>query len=228
MSGTLYITGNTAADTLLNSNGTALMIGMLLDQQVPMEWAFNGAHTLKQRLGHLDPARIAAMDPEAFLAVCLEKPAIHRFPKAMAGRIQGLCALLDERYKGRAENIWRGVDDASVLFERLREFPGFGEETAQIFVALLAKRFGIKPRGWKTAAGVFSDSNPRTVADITSPATLAKVRAWKKAEKEADRDKQSRPFATTTAKKKSATNTTTTKKPATQKPTAHRKPAAGR
>lgn len=228
MSGTLYITGNTAADTLLNSNGTALMIGMLLDQQVPMEWAFNGAHTLKQRLGHLDPARIAAMDSEAFLAVCLEKPAIHRFPKAMAGRIQGLCALLDERYKGRAENIWRGVDDASVLFERLREFPGFGEEKAQIFVALLAKRFGIKPRGWKTAAGVFSDSNPRTVADITSPATLAKVRAWKKAEKEADRDKQSRPLATTTAKKKSATNTTTTKKSATQKPTARRKPAAGK
>jgi len=226
MSGTLYITGNTAADTLLNSNGTALMIGMLLDQQVPMEWAFNGAHTLKQRLGHLDPARIAAMDPEAFLAVCLEKPAIHRFPKAMAGRIQGLCALLDERYKGRAENIWRGVDNASVLFARLREFPGFGEEKAQIFVALLAKRFGIKPRGWKTAAGVFSDSNPRTVADITSPATLAKVRAWKKAEKEADRDKQSRPLATTTAKKKSATNTT--KKSATQKPTARRKPAAGK
>ena len=204
MPGTLYITGHAAADKLLNSNGTALMIGMLLDQQVPMEWAFNGAHTLKTRLGHLDPARIAAMDPDDFLAVCLEKPAIHRFPKAMAGRIQGQCALLDERYKGRAENIWRGIDDAQVLFERLREFPGFGEEKAQIFVALLAKRFGIKPKGWQRAAGVFSDANPRTVADITSPATLAKVRAWKKAEKEAERDKQSRPLKKASPKKNAA------------------------
>ncbi|MBM3718555.1 MAG: Fe-S cluster assembly protein HesB [Actinobacteria bacterium] len=223
MSGTLYITGNSAADALLNSNGTALMIGMLLDQQVPMEWAFKGAHTLRQRLGHLDPARIAAMDPESFLAVCLDRPAIHRFPKAMAGRIQGLCALLEDRYEGRAENIWRGVDDASVLFSRLREFPGFGEEKAQIFVALLAKRFGVKPRGWKRAAGVFSDSKPRTVADITSPATLAKVRAWKKAEKEADRDKQSRPLVGKTAGKQ-----TTTKNGTTKKTVARRKPAVGK
>ena len=222
MPGTLYITGHTAADRLLNSNGTALMIGMLLDQQVPMEWAFNGAHTLKTRLGHLDPARIAAMDPDDFLAVCLTKPAIHRFPKAMAGRIQGLCAVLADKYKGRAENVWRGVDDAQVLFERLREFPGFGEEKAQIFVALLAKRFGVRPAGWQRAAGVFSDTNPRTVADITSPATLAKVRAWKKAEKEADRDKQSRPLKsgtkkTTAAKKSAAPKATPAKKNAAAK-----------
>jgi len=193
--GTLYITGNPASDKLLNSNGTALLIGMLLDQQVPMEWAFNGAHTLKQRLGHLDPRRIAAMDPDEFLRVCLEKPAIHRFPKAMAGRIQGMCAVIAEKHKNKGENIWRGVDDAEVLFARLRELPGFGEEKAQIFVALLAKRFGVRPKGWKKAAGVFSDSNPRTVADITSPGTLLKVREWKKAEKAADRDKQSRPVA---------------------------------
>lgn len=193
--GTLYITGNPASDKLLNSNGTALLIGMLLDQQVPMEWAFNGAFTLKQRLGHLDPRRIAAMDPDAFLRVCLEKPAIHRFPKAMAGRIQGMCAVIAEKHGNKGENIWRGVDDAAVLFARLRELPGFGEEKAQIFVALLAKRFDVKPTGWKKAAGVFSDSNPRTVADITSPATLLKVREWKKAEKAADRDKQSRPMA---------------------------------
>ena len=196
MAGTLYITGEPASDALLNSNGTALMIGMLLDQQVPMEWAFNGAYTLKKRLGHLNPKRIAEMDPDEFLAVCTEKPAIHRFPKAMAGRIQGLCALLTEKYKGKAENIWMGVDDAQVLFERLREFPGFGEEKAQIFIALLAKRFGVRPTGWKKAAGVFSDAQPRTVADITSPETLLKVRAWKKAEKAAERDKQSRPLKT--------------------------------
>lgn len=192
--GTLYITGNPASDKLLNSNGTALLIGMLLDQQVPMEWAFNGAFTLKQRLGHLDPRRIAAMDPDEFLAVCLEKPAIHRFPKAMAQRIQGMCAIIADEYGNKGDNIWRGVADAKDLFERLRRLPGYGEEKAQIFIALLGKRFDITPEGWKKAAGVFSDSNPRTVADITSPETLLKVRAWKKAEKAADRDKQSRPL----------------------------------
>ena len=100
--GTLYITGNPASDKLLNSNGTALLIGMLLDQQVPMEWAFNGAFTLKTRLGHLDPKRIAAMDPDEFLAVCTEKPAIHRFPKAMAARIQGMCAIIAAKHGNKA------------------------------------------------------------------------------------------------------------------------------
>lgn len=205
--GTLYITGNPASDKLLNSNGTALLIGMLLDQQVPMEWAFNGAHTLKQRLGHLDPRKIAQMDPDEFLGVCLEKPAIHRFPKAMAQRIQAMCQIIATDYKNKGENIWNGISDASELFERLRRLPGYGEEKAQIFIALLGKRFDIKPNGWKKAAGVFSDSNPRTVADITSPETLLKVRAWKKAEKAADRDKQSRPLV------KKAVSATTTKTP---------------
>lgn len=195
--GTLYITGNADSDRLLNSSGTALLIGMLLDQQVPMEWAFNGAHTLKTRLGHLDPRRIAAMDPDDFLAVCLEKPAIHRFPKAMAGRIQGMCAIIATRYGNKGENMWKGVEHAQVLFERLRELPGYGEEKAQIFVALLGKRFDVRPKGWQKAAGVFSDRNPRTIADITDQATLLKVRAWKKAEKAADRDKQSRPLKKT-------------------------------
>lgn len=192
--GTLYITGIDKADKLLNTNGTALLIGMLLDQQVPMEWAFTGPHTLKQRLGHLDPKKIAAMDPDEFLDICLQKPAIHRFPKAMAQRIQAVCQVLSEKYKGKAENIWRDVQNADELFRRLREFPGYGEEKAQIFIALLAKRFDITPDGWKKAAGVFSDAKPRTVADITSPETLLKVRAWKKAEKAAERDKQSRPL----------------------------------
>ena len=204
--GTLYITGNPKSDALLNSNGTALMIGMLLDQQVPMEWAFNGAFTLKQRLGHLDPKKIAAMNPDDFLAVCLEKPAIHRFPKAMAQRIQGMCAIIASDYRNKAENIWNDVDNADQLFQRLRTLPGYGEEKAQIFIALLAKRFDVTPNGWKKAAGVFSDKNPRTVADITSPETLLKVRAWKKAEKAADRDKQSRPLpAKKTSAKKAAT-----------------------
>lgn len=203
--GTLYITGNSDSDKLLNSNGTALLIGMLLDQQVPMEWAFNGAYTLKQRLGHLNPRTIGEMEPDEFLAVCLEKPAIHRFPKAMAQRIQGMCAIIGEKYKNKGENIWNDVASGEELFTRLRELPGFGEEKAQIFIALLGKRFDVQPAGWKKAAGVFSDSHPRTVADITSPETLLKVRAWKKAEKAADRDKQSRPMpAKKTAAKKTA------------------------
>jgi uncharacterized HhH-GPD family protein len=211
--GTLYITGNSDSDKLLNSNGTALLIGMLLDQQVPMEWAFNGAYTLKQRLGHLNPKHIGEMDPEDFLAVCLEKPAIHRFPKAMAQRIQGMCTIIGEKYKNKGENIWSDVTSGDELFTRLRELPGFGEEKAQIFIALLAKRFDVQPAGWKKAAGVFSDSHPRTVADITSPGTLLKVRAWKKAEKAADRDKQSRPM---TAKKATAKKSVA-KKPAPKK-----------
>jgi uncharacterized HhH-GPD family protein len=149
---------------------------------------------LKQRLGHLDAKKIAAMDPTEFLAICLTKPAIHRFPKAMAQRIQGMCAVLAEKYKGKGENMWADVEDGHVLFERLRELPGFGAEKAQIFVALLGKRFEFTPTNWKKAAGVFSDSNPRTVADITSAETLLTVRAWKKAEKAAARDKQSRPL----------------------------------
>ena len=203
--GTLYITGNSDSDKLLNSNGTALLIGMLLDQQVPMEWAFNGAYTLKQRLGHLNPRTIGEMEPDDFLALCLEKPAIHRFPKAMAQRIQGMCTIIGEKYKNKGENIWNDVATGEELFTRLRELPGFGEEKAQIFIALLGKRFDVQPAGWKKAAGVFSDSHPRTVADITSPETLLKVRAWKKAEKAADRDKQSRPMpAKKTAAKKPA------------------------
>lgn len=192
--GTLYITGDTTADKLLNANGTALLIGMLLDQQVPMEWAFNGPATLKKRLGHLDPKKIAAMDVDEFVAVCCEKPAVHRFPAAMGRRIHELCGIIATQYKNKGENMWAGVTDAKELTARLRVLPGFGEEKAQIFIALLGKRMGVKPRNWKTEAGVFSDENPRTVADITSPETLLLVRSWKKAEKAADRDKQSRPL----------------------------------
>jgi len=195
--GTLYITGDTAADKLLNSNGTALLIGMLLDQQVPMEWAFSGPATLKKRLGHLDPKKIAAMNVDHFVAVCCEKPAVHRFPAAMGRRIHEMCGIIATEYKNKGENIWAGVTDAKELTSRLRVLPGFGEEKAQIFIALLGKRMGVKPRNWKTEAGVFSDANPRTVADITSPETLLLVRSWKKAEKAADRDKQSRPLKKT-------------------------------
>ena len=219
--GTLYITGIPESDALLNANGTALLIGMLLDQQVPMEWAFNGAFTLKNRLGHLDPKKIAAMDPDEFLAVCVDKPAIHRFPKAMAQRIHSMCGIIATEYKNKGENIWNDTNDATVVFERLRALPGYGEEKAQIFMALLGKRFGVRPVGWQKAAGVFSDSNPRTVADITNPETLIKVREWKKMEKAANRDKQSRPLpAKATAPKKAGIIKPPAQKPVAKKATA--------
>lgn len=189
----LYITGIPAGDRLLHRDGTALLIGMLLDQQVPMEWAFTGPYTIKQRLGHCDAKKIAAMNEEKFVSVCREKPAIHRFPDSMARRIHALCTIIADDYSGKGANIWKGVEDATELKRRLRNLPGYGEEKAEIFIALLGKRFGIKPTGWKKAAGVFSDSQPRSVADIHSPAALLKVRGFKKMQKAADLDKQDRP-----------------------------------
>src|SRR3954453_3700272 len=119
MPGTLYITGDKAADRLLNSDGTALLIGMLLDQQVPMEWAFGGPAKLKERLGHLDAQKIAAMDVEEFVAGCPKKPSIHRFPGAMGKRIHQVCVLLADEYGGKAVNLWKGVDTGAELYRRL-------------------------------------------------------------------------------------------------------------
>ncbi|MGI9646097.1 MAG: HhH-GPD-type base excision DNA repair protein [Ilumatobacteraceae bacterium] len=191
----LYITGDPEADTLLNEDGTALLIGMLLDQQVPMEWAFAGPNTLRQRLGHLDAAKIAAMDPDDFVAVCTEKPAIHRFPSSMGGRIHQFCVVLTEEYGGDGANVWRGAADGAELSARLRALPGYGAEKTQIFIALLAKRMDVTPDGWQRAAGKFADDTPRSVADIDGPDTLGKVRDWKKAQKAAKKDKQDRPTA---------------------------------
>jgi uncharacterized HhH-GPD family protein len=191
--GTLAVTGDAEADRLLNTDGFALLVGMLLDQQVPMEWAFRGPATLRERLGHLDPVRIAAMEPGAFVAVCCAKPAIHRFPAAMGARIHQLAAVVTQEYGGDAAAIWRRARRGADVFGRLRTLPGFGTEKAQIFVALLAKRFGVRPDGWQEAAGVFADDVPRTVADIDSAAALVRVRAFKREMKQAARDKQGRP-----------------------------------
>jgi len=194
MPGTLYITGDAEADGLLNHDGTALLIGMLLDQQVPMEWAFAGPATLRRRLGHLDAERIAAMDVDGFVAVCCEKPAIHRFPAALGRRIHALCEVLARDHDGRGERIWEGVDDGAELYRRLRALPGYGDEKARIFVAILAKTQGVTPAGWQEAAGRFGDDVPRSVADVTGPESLARVREWKRAQKAAQRDKQDRPL----------------------------------
>jgi uncharacterized HhH-GPD family protein len=193
MAGTLYITGDTAADKLLNTNANALLIGMLLDQQVPMEWAFAGPATLKQRLGHLDPKKIAAMDVEEFVSICCEKPAIHRFPGSMGKRIHAVCEVLVADYKGNAANIWKGVDSGDELYRRLRALPGYGDEKAKIFIAILAKSQGVELDGWRDAAGKFGDDTPRSVADVHDEASLGKVREWKKAQKAAKKDKQDRP-----------------------------------
>jgi uncharacterized HhH-GPD family protein len=194
MTGTLYITGDPEADALLNTDGNALLIGMLLDQQITMEKAFSGPAVLRTRLGHLDPVRIAAMTEDDVVAVCSQVPAIHRFPRSMGARVHQLCTVLAERYDGDATALWADVTTGDALYARLRELPGFGEEKSQIFVALLAKRMGITPRGWKTAAGKFGDTVPRSVADVHDTASLGKVREWKKAQKAAKKDKQDRPL----------------------------------
>ncbi len=194
MAGTRYITGDEAADGLLNSDGNALLLGMLLDQQVPMEWAFKGPATLRERLGHLDPAKIAAMDVDDFVAVCCEKPAIHRFPGSMGKRIHAVCTALVDDYDGDAANLWSDVSDGKELFRRLKALPGYGDEKSKIFIAILAKTQGVAPDGWQQAAGKFGDDVPRSVADIHDETSLGEVREWKKAQKAAKKDKQDRPL----------------------------------
>ena len=194
MTGTLYITGDAAADNLLNTDANALLLGMLLDQQVPMEWAFAGPSTLKERLGHLDPGKIAAMPEDDFVSICCEKPAIHRFPGSMGKRIHQVCAVVADQYDGDAANLWTGVDSGKELLQRLRALPGYGDEKSKIFVAILGKTQGVTPEGWRTAAGKFGDDVPRSVADITDEASLSRVRDWKKAQKAAKKDKQDRPL----------------------------------
>ena len=177
------VTGIPEADRLLVTDPLALLIGMLLDQQVPMEWAFKGPLTLQERLGGLDAGAIAAMDPEALVEVFCAKPALHRYPAVMARRTHELCQFLVEHYDGDAAKVWKGVRSGDELYRRLHELPGYGEEKAKIFLAILAKRLGKTPSGWEDAAAPFSDDVPRSVADISSPEALLKVREFKKAQK---------------------------------------------
>jgi uncharacterized HhH-GPD family protein len=177
----LPVTGDPEADQLLVDDPLARLIGMLLDQQVPMEWAFSSPLKLKERLGgQLDAAAIAAMPAEELEAVFKGPPALHRYPGSMAKRTQQLCQHLVDEYDGRAEAVWTGVESGAALFDRLRALPGFGGEKAKIFLALLAKRFGIRPDGWEEPAKPFSDDTHRSVADVSSPETLLEVRAFKK------------------------------------------------
>jgi uncharacterized HhH-GPD family protein len=184
MHGDLAVTGSPDADQFLNTDPLAVLIGMLLDQQVPMEWAFTGPYTLQQRLGGtLDATKIAAMDPDEFLAICKGPPAIHRFPGSMGKRVQALAQAIVDDYGGDAEAIWRDVESGAELRRRLLALPGYGPDKTSIFIALLAKRLGVRPDGWQEAAGPFADATPRSVADIDSPESLARVRQWKQAQK---------------------------------------------
>ncbi|RBQ19764.1 Fe-S cluster assembly protein HesB [Spongiactinospora rosea] len=175
------------ADELLGSNPFALLTGMLLDQQVAMEWAFTGPFTIAKRLGgELSPDEIADRDPEEFAALLAQKPAVHRYPSSMAKRVQQLAAYLVEHYDGDAAALWRDVPDGKELLRRLNDLPGFGKQKAQIFLALLGKQFGITPEGWREAAGPYGEEGShRSVADVVDDDSLARVRAAKQAAKQA-------------------------------------------
>ncbi len=185
------ITGDPDADALLEDDPLALVVGMLLDQQVSMETAFVGPWKLKTRMGDaFDTATIAAMDPEEFIEICRERPAIHRFPKAMGARIHDLCRVVVADYDGDPSRIWTDASTGEELSARVSALPGFGEEKTKIFIALLAKRLGIAPKGWQEVAAPFSDEVPRSIADVGSPDTLTQVREWKRAQKAAGKSKQ--------------------------------------
>jgi len=187
----LAVTGDPEADRLLVEDPLALVIGMLLDQQVPMEWAFRGPKRLEERLGGtLDCNAIAAMSEDDVVAVFQAKPALHRFPGSMGKRTYALCRYLTDEYDGDAARVWTEASTGDELLARVQALPGYGEEKAKIFVALLAKRFGVRPPGWEQASAPFSDATPRSVADIDSAEALEQVRAWKKAQKAAGKSKR--------------------------------------
>lgn len=185
----LHITGDTDADTLLSTDPLALLIGMLLDQQVTMETAFSGPAKLRDRLGGLDAGEIATMEPDALVQACKTPPAVHRFPGSMAGRIQALCSAVVADWGGDAAAIWTsGEPDGAEVLRRLKALPGFGEQKAQIFLALLGKQLGLGAQGWREAAGPYGEAGVhRSVADIVDGASLAQVRATKRAAKAAAR-----------------------------------------
>jgi uncharacterized HhH-GPD family protein len=176
------------ADELLGRSPLAALVGMLLDQQIPMEWAFSGPYTIADRMGRddLDAHEIAAHDPEAFAALLSRKPAVHRYPGSMAKRVQQLCRYLVEQYDGDAAAVWRDAPTGRELLNRLGALPGFGKQKAQIFLALLGKQYGVAPDGWREAAGAYGEEGSyRSVADITGPESLDKVRAHKQEMKRA-------------------------------------------
>ncbi|GAA5086719.1 HhH-GPD-type base excision DNA repair protein [Microbacterium yannicii] len=184
---TLHITGDDEADRLLTDDPLALLIGMLLDQQVAMETAFAGPLKIAERAGTLDAAALASFDPEAFAGLFSATPAVHRFPGSMAARVQALCAAVGQDWDGDASAIWtRDAPDGATVLKRLKALPGFGEQKAKIFLALLGKQYGFAGEGWREASAPYGeDGSFRSVADIVSPESLTKVREHKRAMKAA-------------------------------------------
>jgi uncharacterized HhH-GPD family protein len=182
----IHITGDAAADAVLD-DPFALLTGMLLDQQFPMERAFAGPAKILDRFGSLEPAEVAAADPEQFASLCSEPPAVHRFPGSMAERVQAVARVVVDEYDGKAELIWTGATDARDLLRRMTSLPGFGKQKAQIFIALLAKRLDVRPEGWQDVVGDYALDGYRSVADVIDDASLQKVRAYKQEKKAAAR-----------------------------------------
>jgi len=181
----LHITGDDHADQVLTDDPFALLVGMLLDQQYPMEHAFRGPAKILDRFGTLDPATIAAADPAEFATMASTPPAIHRYGRSMAGRVQALARIVVDTYDGRAERLWTEATSGSDLVGRVMALPGFGQQKAQIFTALLAKRLDVRPAGWEAAVGTYSEDGYRSVADVVDAASLQQVREHKKAQKAA-------------------------------------------
>ena len=182
----LHLTGNPEADALLAEDPNALLLGMVLDQQIPMEKAFAGPSVLAGRMGGLDVRAIADANPEEFRKIFAGPPAVHRFPGSMGGRVQQVCRALVDEYEGDAARIWDGVTSGAELKRRIAALPGFGAQKAAIFVALLGKQYGVRPEGWREAAGGYGEEGSRrSVADVVDDASLQEVRAYKKAAKQA-------------------------------------------
>ncbi len=187
----LALAQDPAADKLLARDPLALLIGMVLDQQIPLEWAFKGPLMLEERLGgRLDAAEIAAMDPEELIAAFSGPPALHRFPAANAKRVQELCRIVVESYGGKPKRIWTSASDGAELLANVKALPGFGDQKARIFVALLGKQLGVQPPGWQEAAGDYGRPGTfMSVADIDGPESLSKVRRYKQEKKAAAKAK---------------------------------------
>jgi uncharacterized HhH-GPD family protein len=187
----LQLVQDPAADELLESNPFALLVGMMLDQQIPMEVAFAGPKKIADRLGGVDATQIAEYDPEKFIAMCSERPAVHRFPGSMGKRLQTMAQAIVDDYDGNAAGLWTAGDpDGGEVLRRLKALPGFGEQKAKIFVALLGKQYGVTPTGWREAAGDYGKVGTHmSVADVVDAGSLEKVRSYKKAAKAAAKAK---------------------------------------
>lgn len=182
----ISITGDAAADALLDQSPFALLVGMLLDQQIAMETAFTGPAKLRDRLGSLDPAGIAALDPDRLVEVMRQTPSVHRFPGSMAGRLQSLASAIVTDWGGDTAAIWtQGDPSGAEVLRRLKALPGFGEQKAKIFLALLGKQKGLQAPGWREAAGDYGSDGYRSVADIVDADSLTRVREHKRAMKAA-------------------------------------------